>query len=99
MGQGYSGVWEISYSMQSVQFSGEKNWAWPYINGQRIVESRYSTYYRGSEGNVASLGSRSFYMRLQSGDTLSLRTGDVGYGLYYITLCLELAQFDYVPPM
>ena len=26
-------------------------------------------------------------------------TRDVGFGLSYITLCFELAQFDYVPPM
>ena len=41
----------------------------------------------------------SLYMRLESSDTISLRTGVVGYGLRYITLCIELAQFDWVPPM
>ena len=38
-------------------------------------------------------------MRLESGDTITFRTGEVERGLYEITLCFELAQFDYVPPM
>ena len=46
-------------------------------------------------GRVGSQGSRSLYMRLESGDTISLRTGNVGFGLYQISLCFELAQSDY----
>jgi len=99
VGQGYAGVWEISYSMGSWQDSGEYNQAWLYINGGRIEESVHWTYYDGSEGRVWSLGSRSLYMRLESGDTISLRTVIVGHGLYEITVCFNLAQIDYVPPM
>merc|ERR1711971_1474232 len=86
VGQGYSGVWEISYSTKSQQHSGEQNNAWLYINGEQIEESRHQTYYTGS-GVVQSLGSRSLYMRLESGDTISLRTGTVGSALLQITLC------------
>ena len=99
MGQGFSGVWEVTYTIRSWQYSGESNQAWLYINGEQIEESRHHTGYTGSEGYVKSQGSRSLYMRLQSGDTISLRTGGVGFGLSYITLCFELAQFDWVPPM
>jgi len=99
VGQGYAGTWEISYSIRSTQYSGEGPRAWLYINGEQIAESYHSTGYSGSEGQVSSLGSRSLYMRLESGDTISLRTGEVGHGLYQITLCFNLAQFDYVPPM
>jgi len=99
VGQGYAGVWEISYSMGSWQDSGDYNQAWLYINGGRIEESVHWTYYDGSEGRVWSLGSRSLYMRLESGDTISLRTVIVGHGLYEITVCFNLAQIDYVPPM
>ena len=99
MGQGYSGVWQITHTIRSLQYSGDYNQAWLYINGEQIRESYHWTYYGGSEGWVGSLGSRSLYMRLESGDTISLRTGNVGWGLYDITLCFNLAQFDYVPPM
>merc|ERR1711936_1011096 len=79
VGQGYSGVWQISYSIASWQQSGENNQAWLYKNGAQIDESHYPTSYTGSEGGVWSLGSRSLYMRLQPGDTISLRTGAVKY--------------------
>ena len=93
---GFSGVWTISYTMTSFQYSGEYNVAWLYVNGEQIVESKHYTGYYGSEGRVDSLGSRSLYMRLEAGDTISLRTGFLK-GLNDITLCFELAQFDWVP--
>ena len=99
VGQGYAGTWEISFSFVSEANSGEINRAWLYLNGEPIEESYHYTGYYSSEGIIASLGSRSLYMRLESGDTISLRTGVLGYGLEYISLCFNLAQFDYVPPM
>ena len=82
--------------MMSNQDSGEENQAWLFINGEQIEESVHWPYYGGSGGWVGSLGSRSLYMRLESGDTISLRTGIIRE-LFDITLCFELAQFDYVP--
>merc|ERR1711953_339900 len=61
VGQGYAGVWEISYTMVSSQHNGEDNQAWLYINGEQIRESYHWTYYGGSEGWVGSLGSRSLF--------------------------------------
>ena len=46
-GQGYSGIWEVSYSIMSDKRSGQGNFAWLYINGEAIAESRYETYYGG----------------------------------------------------
>ena len=96
VGHGFSGVWAVSYSIRSWQHSGDGNQAWLYINGEQLEESYHTTYYAYSEGYVGSLGSRSLYMRLEAGDTISLRAGSI-YELYYITLCFELAQFDWVP--
>ena len=99
VGHGFSGVWTVSYSIVSSEDSGETNQAYIYINGEQIHESYYGAYYTDSEGHVSSLGSRSLYMRLEAGDTISLRTGEVGYGLWQITLCFELAKFDSVAPI
>ena len=98
VGHGFSGVWAITYTIKSTQVSGDLNYAWLTINGEHIEESTHYTNYGNSEEYVNSLGSRSLYMRLQSGDTISLRAGASHY-FYQITLCFELAQFDYVPPV
>ena len=89
-------MWTVSYAIRSIQFSGDSNAAYLYVNGNKIEESVHYTVYTGSEGSVYSLGSRSLYMRLEAGDTISLRTGTIQF-LYEITLCFELAQFDWVP--
>ena len=99
VGQGFSGVWKISYGIESYQDNGDQNLAWLYINGEQIEESVHWTYYDGSGGHVSTLSSRTLYMRLEAGDTISLRSGKLGHGLYEITLCFELAQIDFVPPM
>ena len=99
VGQGFSGTWEISYTIKSSQYSGDNSQAWLYINGEQIAESGSGSGYFGSEGWVASTGSRFLYMRLEPGDTISLRVDNPGDGLYWITLCFNLAKFDDVPPM
>ena len=96
VGQGYAGTWGISTTIRSYGESGKFNNAWLYINGEQIAESYHLTGYTDSEGGVWSLGSRSLYMRLEAGDTISLRAGGIRE-LQYITLCFELAQFDWVP--
>ena len=86
----------MSDSIESVQQRGEINVAYLIINGEKIEGSRHYTYYGGSEGHVSSLGSRSLYMRLEAGDTISIRTTSDINALYRITLCFELVQFDYL---
>ena len=91
---GYSGVWSVSYSIRSTQYSGERNEAWLYLNDERMKESQHWTGYYGSEGDVLLMGSRTLFLRLETGDTITLRTGIVDNGLFYITLCFQLAQPD-----
>ena len=86
-------MWTVSYSIRGWQYSGEGNYAWLYVNEGQIGESQHYTGYGGSEGHVSSLGSRSYYMRLEAGDTISLRTGTIR-SLYDITLCFELVRGD-----
>ena len=97
VGYGYSGVWEVSYSIRCHQDSGEENSVWLYLNEEQIEESYLNAYYDRSEGWVGSLSSRSLFMRLESGDTITFRTGEVGNGLYQVNLCFQLAQFDLAP--
>ena len=97
--KGFSGVWAVTFSIKSVEYNGEHNQAWLYINGEQIAESYHNAGYYDDccpqyEGHVQSLGSRTLYMRLESGDTISLRSGTVGHGLYHITLCFQLAHSD-----
>ena len=90
---GLSGVWAVTYSIKSLQNSGEYNQVWLTVNGEQRVESGQRTYYGGPAGSVGSLGSRSLYMRLEAGDTVSLRTGTVHY-LGETTLCFQLVRGD-----
>ena len=87
---GLSGVWSVSYSLKSRQYSGDE--ASLYLNGDHLVESSHDTFH---SGEVRSLGGRTLYMRLQSGDSLTLGTGSVrNGGLYQITLCFEFSRPD-----
>ena len=77
MGHGFSGVWEVTYSMVSEAMGpwgaeGHINMANLYLNGERISESHYLTY---GQGDVGSLGSRTLYMRLGEGDEVTLSVG------------------------
>ena len=94
VGDGLSGVWVVTYSIKSKQRSGDHNLAWLFLNGEKIEDSEHNTYYLGSDGRVGSLGSRSLYFRLETGDTLSLRTTRLEGALYDISLCLELVRAD-----
>ena len=89
---GFSGVWAVTYSIQSWQYSGEYNQAWLFINGEQISESEHYQY-NGDMAGDDSLGSRTLYMRLESGDYLTLKTGTIQY-LSQITLCFELVRGD-----
>ena len=91
VGQSYGGIWSVSFAIKSQTHSGESNTAYLYLNGQRIEESYHFTFYSG-QGYVDSLGARTLYMRLEEGDTLSLTTGKIGWGLYDINLCLHLVK-------
>ena len=86
----------MTYSIKSRQKSGyTHNKAWIYLNNVKIEESQHNANNYNS-GNVYSLGSRTLHMRLEEGDQVTLRTGEINW-LYHITVCFELSQFDYNP--
>ena len=93
VGEGFGGIWSVSFAIKSQTHSGESNTAYLYLNGQRIEESYHFTSYYG-QVYVESLGSRTLYMRLQEADTLCLATGKIGWGFYDINLCLQLVKPD-----
>ena len=74
--------------------AGELNFIFIYLNGDKVGESKLSTFYKNQgSGAIYSLGSRTIYLELERGDTLSLKTSSVGK-LYDITLCLELVHSE-----
>ena len=89
--EGHGGIWSVSYSIKSQQHSGETNTAYLYLNDRRVEESHHFTSYYG-QVYVESLGARTLYLRLEAGDSLTLRTGKLGWGLYDTLLCLHLLQ-------
>ena len=88
----FSGVWAITYSFTSWQYSGQSNHAWIFVNGKQISESEHYTF-NGDMAGDDSLGSRTLYMRLQAGDAITLRTGTIEH-LSLINLCFELVRGD-----
>ena len=89
---GHSGVWEVTFAMKSTNDSGETISAYLYINGSKLTESQYWTYYSKSEGWVGSLGSRTLFIKLNKGDKVTLQTTKLTGALYENTLCFHLAQ-------
>merc|ERR1712227_1191716 len=63
VGHGFSGVYTVTYSIRSTQYSGIYNDAFIYLNGVKIEESVHFTY-NSNSGGVDSLGSRTLHMRL-----------------------------------
>ena len=88
----FSGVWAVTYSFSSWQYSNQTNTAWIFVNGEQISESEHSTF-NGDKAGDDSLGSRTLYMRLEADDAVTLRTGTIQY-LSLINLCFELVRGD-----
>ena len=87
-----SGAWRLSYSMQSWVDSGEENWAHLYINGDQLQGPDHDT----SSGNgwVRSTGGRLVTLEASAGDTIEIRTTNMGGYYYYVYFCAE-----YIPKM
>ena len=81
-----TGTWRISFSLNS-QVEEDYNDAFVYHNGVWIWESVYNRY---NEWYVArSTGGREILRMAKEGDTLSLRTANVGDKFYKILACFE----------
>merc|ERR1711936_193394 len=89
---GHSGIWEVTYSIDSYKDSGEYIWAYLYINGRELRESQYYTGYWNSEGNVRSLGSKTLFIKLNKGDKVTLQTSIMASDVIENTLCFHLAH-------
>ena len=96
VGHGFSGVWTVSWSFKSFQKNGNtKSTVFLYLNGQEIEESHHGTY-NSNSGEVATMGGKTLHLRLEEGDEVTLRTVTI-YRLEFLTICFELAQFDWRP--
>ena len=94
VGHGFSGVWEVTYSLVSEAMGpwgaeGHINMANLYLNGERISESHYLTY---GQGDVGSLGSRTLYMRLGEGDEVTLSVGLISI---FLTCTVQYSTVQY----
>ena len=87
---GHSGIWSITYSVQSFNPEGYGyNTLYIWINQVKFTESQHYVDYYKSKTKVYSLGGRTFYRHLSAGNTVTLRAGHI-YTLNWITLCLEV---------
>ena len=87
-----SGVWRVTYSMESFVESGDDNIAYLYLNGDQMNESYHQTY--SESGTVISTSGRVVTMEANEGDNIELRTTSMDDTYYYIIYCA-----DYVPKM
>ena len=78
--------------MWSSVYTREHNYAYLYINGQKMEETQHGTHYGGS-GSMRYTGGREVMVRAQQGDTLHLGTTTVDYGFWYINICFEFLNF------
>ena len=88
---GFSGVWTVTYTIVGNDNNcSPTNEAYLYINGQRMGESRYHS--GGTGAWQDSTSSRTVYMTLKIGDTVTFRTASMCRNLVSISLCFELIQ-------
>ena len=67
-----SGAWRVTYSIESQVYSGNDNWAYLYINGDRLDETKHVTY--SDSGEVISTGGRVWTLEASAGDRIEIRT-------------------------
>ena len=78
--------------MMSQVYTGQRNIAWLYHNGQRMEETRHGTHY-SENSDIEYTGGREVMVRAQQGDTLHLGTATMGYNFYYIRTCFQFVNF------
>ena len=82
-----SGAWRLTYSMWSWVDSGDENYCWLYLNGQRLTETRHKTY--TSSGEVQSTGGRVVTVEASAGDKIEIRADGMDDDYYEILYCAE----------
>ena len=82
-----SGAWKISFSLYSYLGSHAANYAFLYLNGTQLEETRHDTY--NQVGQVVTTGGRSLILEVSAGDNITLGTSDM-YGVYFrIHFCAD----------
>ena len=85
-----TGVWRVSFSLQSGVNTGKHNNVYIYHNQQQIVETQhwtYSEYYM-----VTSTGGRELVTKAAWGDTFHLGTFGMGGTFEKIITCFEFVS-------
>ena len=92
----FNPITKVVSSLPTYQiFLGARNVVWLNINGEQIDESVFYTSCWGS-CDLYSLGSRTLYVRLVEGDTITIRSSEI-FRLSTINICFQLAQYDDFP--
>ena len=78
--------------MMSQVYTGQRNYAWLYHNGQRMEETRHGTHY-SENSDIEYTGGREVMVRAQQGDTLHLGTTTVDDYFYQVNVCFEFVNF------
>ena len=82
-----SGAWRLSYSLRSSVYSGDTNYCYLYLNGDRLDETEHDTY--SSSGQVSSTSGRVVTVEATAGDKIEVRADRMD-GIYYeILYCAE----------
>ena len=83
-----SGIWKVSFSLQSRVYSGQENIVYLYHNNEAVIWSLHKTR-SSNDREVFSTGGREIILDARKGDTISLRTTRLEGDLFEILLCLE----------
>jgi len=87
-----SGVWRVTFSMESAVESEDRNIAYLFLNGHMLDETRHYTI--STSGRVSSTSGLVVTLEASAGDTISLRTTVLDGWYNYINFCVE-----YLPKM
>ena len=87
-----SGAWRLSFSMYAQVDSGDYNWAYLYLNGEKLTETYHKTY--SGSGEVHSTGGRVLTVEASAGDKIEIRATDMDRDSDNILYCAE-----YIPKM
>ncbi len=85
-----TGVWRVSFSLESKVTTGQWNWVYIYHNQQQIAETEHDTY--SEYKRVDSTGGRELITRAERGDTFHLDTGIMKGWFNNIIACFEFVS-------
>merc|ERR1712233_144007 len=92
-----SGYYIVTFGGTVYVHSGEFTVMYLYHNGVQLEESRFYTSMATGNGDnyIGDQASKTVILHLLAGDTLDLRTENIGRSVYRITLCVYMAPAPY----